>query len=342
MNDWGRSVLTQYDLEMTNVRKVRGALLCETPAGPKLLQRYMGSEKRLHAEAYLLQKLQLQGMTSIDQYVPNKEGKLCSVNEYQEQYVLKDWFHGEECGIFDTKRLLLGMSRLAELHQNTCSAASPGDVDAPNWSEFCGTSCAEEMQKHNRELRKIYTYMKDRRHKTAFETCVLQSFPEAFAQAKQALAGLKDASYDEMYETAKRRGSVVHGEYNYHNLIALENGASGSEGIAIVNFSKFSVQAQILDVYDYLRKIMEKYGWDVYFGEQMMETYHRRMPLSTDQCRVLGCLLWYPEKYWKQLNFFYNGNKAWISAKSIEKLSRAVQQCKEREEFVTRVLGITL
>ena len=336
MNDWGRSVLTQYELEVTNVRKVRGALLCETTAGPKLLQRYMGSEKRLYAEAFLLQKLHLQGMEDIDHYVENKEGKLFSVNEYQEQYVLKDWFEGEECGIFDTKRLLTGMSRLAELHQNTCSVASPGDAEAPTWSDFCGNSCMEEMEKHNRELRKIYTYMKERRHKTAFETCVLQSFPETFAQAKQALEGLKDASYNEVYEDAKRRGSVVHGEYNYHNLIATKN------GIAIVNFSKFGIQAQIVDVYDYLRKIMEKYGWDVNFGEQLVETYHRRMPLSTEQCRILGCLLWYPEKYWKQLNFFYNGSKAWISAKSIEKLSRAVQQCKEREEFVTRVLGITL
>ena len=29
----------------------------------------------------------------------------------------------------------------------------------------------------------------------------------------------------------------------------------------------------------------------------------------------------YPEKYWKQLNYYYNANKAWIPDKNVEKLT---------------------
>ena len=38
MRDYGVSVLEQYPIEVTNVRRVRGAVLCETNQGLMLLK----------------------------------------------------------------------------------------------------------------------------------------------------------------------------------------------------------------------------------------------------------------------------------------------------------------
>ena len=45
----------------------------------------------------------------------------------------------------------------------------------------------------------------------------------------------------------------------------------------------------------------------------------------------------YPEKYWKQLNFYYNANKAWIPARNIEKLKDLELQQPLRNEFLSRI-----
>lgn len=45
----------------------------------------------------------------------------------------------------------------------------------------------------------------------------------------------------------------------------------------------------------------------------------------------------FPEKYWKQLNFYYNTNKAWIPAKSTDKLKSLKSQESARSRFLSRL-----
>ena len=49
---------------------------------------------------------------------------------------------------------------------------------------------------------------------------------------------------------------------------------------------------------------------------------------------MLYYLFRYPEKYWKQINFYYNANKAWVPAKSTEKIKKLEAQQKMREKFI--------
>ena len=44
-------------------------------------------------------------------------------------------------------------------------------------------------------------------------------------------------------------------------------------------------------------------------------------------------MLQFPEKYYKQVNHYYNTRKTWISAKSLEKLEKAVAQQAQRQAF---------
>ena len=65
---------------------------------------------------------------------------------------------------------------------------------------------------------------------------------------------------------------------------------------------------------------MEKHDWNERLGRQIMETYERVLPITELERQVLYYLFRYPEKYWKQINFYYNANKAWVPAKSTEKI----------------------
>ncbi len=50
----------------------------------------------------------------------------------------------------------------------------------------------------------------------------------------------------------------------------------------------------------------------------------------------------YPEKFWKIADSYYRSNKAWISAKSIEKISVAIRQTEEKERFLNNIFAFHL
>ena len=61
------------------------------------------------------------------------------------------------------------------------------------------------------------------------------------------------------------------------------------------------------------------------------------LPMSRNDRSCLYFLFLYPEKYWKQLNYYYNANKAWIPEKNVEKLKTLESQKEARRRFLSRI-----
>ena len=106
---------------------------------------------------------------------------------------------------------------------------------------------------------------------------------------------------------------------------------------AVIEFHKMHLGDQMEDLYHFVRKTMEKHNWDIRLGQEMFAAYDRIMPLSMEKIESLYYLFLYPEKYWKQINFYYNANKAWIPARNIEKLRDLEIQQPMRNLFLSRI-----
>ena len=77
------------------------------------------------------------------------------------------------------------------------------------------------------------------------------------------------------------------------------------------------------DLYRFMRKILEKYNWDVRFGKEMLKAYHEIKPVSKEEWKNLKIRFSYPEKYWKLANYYYTHRKTWISVKNTEKTAKS-------------------
>lgn len=325
MNDWGRSVLDQYDLEVLNVRRGRGALICETNEGLKLLTEYNGSEKHLDAENTVLSFLKDKGCRYIDCYVRNKEGGLSCLNQEQTRYVLKDWFEGSECNVNSIIELSMAVRELAKIH----ALLRRMEVFKEGGDEgYLGPSLLDEYERHNKELKRARNFIRSKRKKSDFELCVMETFNTMYNQAEEATLVLQKSGYNELYHTCSKYGYICHGSYNQHNIL-IHNGT-----VSVTNFQKFSVQIQITDLYQFMRKILEKNNWNIQFAITMLEDYNRILPISEKETKVLYAMFYYPEKYWKQINYYYNNNKAWVPERNVEKLRKAAQQYSLRMKFL--------
>lgn len=312
MNEKGTCVLESYDFGVTKTSRVRGAVLCETDIGTLLLKEYTGTHGRLVFQEQLLEFIDRSGMENVDCIVRNKENELCTHDMDGTMYIVKRWFQGRECDVSIVSDVLEGAKQLARLHNITQSVSV---CSASICKEFPKDSLLKTYDKHNRELKKIRTFLRGLRQKSDFELNVLNCYQMFYEQGVNALEMLKNSSYRKMKNDAVDRCTVIHGNYNYHNVIF------GDYGTAVTNFDRAGVNLQILDLYTYLRKVMEKHQWDIKVGTGILEGYSKIKPLKDEERELLGIMLSYPEKFWKILNYYYNSNKSWVSARNMEKLN---------------------
>ena len=104
--------------------------------------------------------------------------------------------------------------------------------------------------------------------------------------------------------------------------------------MATTDFSKCRYDCQITDLYRFMRKILEKHDWNQRLGMRMLEQYMRTRPMTAKERRLLYIRMRYPEKFRKLANYYYAGNKAWISGRFLEKLEVLNAQAEKQEAFV--------
>ena len=336
MNEKYTEALEQYDMEILAVRRGRGSWICETDQGCRLLKEYRGTAKRLEFEDQVLGMLDPRTSLRTDRYVRNKEGALFTVTGDGTCYIVKEWFLDRECSLKDGFEIRQALSRLAMLHRQFREIPFREEWRMGSTGE---QPLDEEMDRHNREMQRVRNYIRGKRKKTEFEMCVIGSFDIFFDQARQALRGMEELWEQEAPEGLKaaqlapedRPLYLCHGDLDQHHVLM------GGRYTAIIDYNRMHLGIQVTDLYRFMRKAMEKHGWNADMGLSMLESYERILPMEKKERACLYYLFLYPEKYWKQLNFYYNSNKAWIPVRNIDKLRVLEAQQPARNAFLKRL-----
>lgn len=329
VEDRQEEIIKQYDFTVKAKYRARGAVILETDKGLRLLKSMEGSEKHLEFVYKMTEKLHENGFTGVDRIVKNKEGTLLSKDGSGNRYIVKEWFQGEECNLKETVCIKRSVKALARCHR-----ILEQNEDLPEGRQK-GSSIEETLHRHNREMKRIRTYIRDKTVKNQFETDILNSFEMFYGQAELATGMLEHSSYKKMLEEAGKKKTVVHGNFNQHNILF------AGDITAFTNFTKAGIGIQITDLYQFLRKTMEKNQWNPEIGEMMIEAYNSVHPIDKDAMELLYILVLYPEKYWKIINFYYNSKKAWIPVHNIEKLERIRKQEEAKRKFLEKLKGVS-
>ena len=327
MNDRAVSLLEQYDIEVLRTRKGRGAILCDTDKGCLIFKEYAGNENKIHIQDRLLHYIQDMGRVRTEMIYPTKEGNLLVRDMEGVSYVLKTYCEGRECNVYEKKECLEAVKLLARLH--LCMEITPEQVFFEKTSGR-GFSAGKEYEKHNRELRRVRKYLKQKGQKTWFEICLLNYF-DYFLE--QALTVTEEWTQYRLGENEAQGEQILfcHGDYQYHNILW------DQENWFIVNFEKCQPDNPIRDLYLFMRKLLEKSNWSVSLGKELLSAYEEERPITALSRIDLYYRLSYPEKFWKIANFYYNSGKAWIPERNREKLEKLVAQEKEKQAFLHQV-----
>ena len=316
-------VLEQYDMEVYGVKKGRGAWILDTDKGCRILKEYRGTVRRLEFEAKVLEALHDSSGLKVDQYVRSKEDGLFTNAGDGTCFVLKDWFMDRECNLKEYLEIRSAVTRIGMLHQFLRRVEFQEEW---KMGSILSRPLYEEMGRHNREMKRARSFIRQKRGKSEFELCVIDSYPEFFQQAIEAERGLEAIEKEE-----KMPLFLCHGDLDHHHVLM------GGNYVAIVEYNRMHLGVQAADLYRFMRKVMEKHGWNLRLGAMMLDAYERILPMSEKERKCLYYLFLYPEKYWKQLNYYYNANKAWIPARNTDKLKALQEQEEARRAFLHEI-----
>lgn len=316
-------MLAQYELKVYKAGRVKGTWMLETDRGLKCLGTCNYSEGKIKFEQKVKQFAAEHGFEKLDLYVPNREQGFLVQGPYNEWFVMKDWFYGEECNAKDRNHVLKATETLAKLH-NCLTGLELTEEE----KEFCiQPKLCDVFERRNKELRRVRTYIRSKKQKSYFEQKFLSQFDIQFAQAEQATQLLKSTDYESYYSNCIARGCMLHGNYTHHSVLFLDEGS-----MAVTGFDKSALGSQMQDFYLLFRKMMEKWEWDISMGESMLTAYNRVRTISLEEITVLKLMLSYPEKFWKVANQYYNNRKAWIPEKNMQKLLQTMDQAEQKRK----------
>lgn len=320
VNDRHVSLLENYEIEVLRTWKGRGALLCETDRGILILKEYAGHRDKCAFQDEVLRMIHNKGFIHTESIIRNREGQLLTEDGDGACYILKTYFDGRECNVKDNGECALAMETLAKLHragmaeETLLPAGRTGTVE-------------EEFEKHNRELRRVRKFLKEKSQKTDFEIYLIQCYEHFFQLALQVSGEYK--GYNGGHKEAQ---SVVicHGDYQHHNLLLT------GRTLNIINFEKCGPENPVRDIYLFMRKLLEKSDWSELVGFELLRAYERGNKLEKEDYTQLYYRLAYPEKFWKIVNFYYNSGKAWIPGKNMEKIVKVCGQENKKNEFLRK------
>lgn len=265
MNDRAVNLLENYDIEVLRTAKGRGAILCEAKQGYFIFKEYGGPQNKLKFQDDLLKIAGAECKVPVEQLVATKEGELFVKDGDQTVYILKTYFSGRECNVRDMEECRQAMRTLAKLHKVL-------RMPVENTEDFRQIFRIDsEYEKHNKELKKVRRFLRERSQKTDFELYLLGNYDFFLEKALQVTEELLGYDVEKDFKYTLEQGYVCHGDYQYHNLLR------NDKKMAVINFEKCVRDNPVRDLYLFLRKLLEKNNWNKELGRELIDVYQKEI-----------------------------------------------------------------
>lgn len=319
-------VFEQFGISVYRSQRGRGGFIYETDRGLRLIRETNYGEEKFAKEDYITKKLVEAGLTTTDTFERTLEGNILTEYEERKRYYMKKWIEASECDVKNYGDVLNATRAIGKMHNYL------GKLDLENLPENIhipvNINLEVRYKKKLKEMKTITNYLRKKKNKTEFERMAYENMGTFVKEAIATINRMEDMEYNRLYDAMIERKELLHGSCNHHNILVQKGVA------AVVNYERVAVGHSITDLYDFMRKILEKYNWDIKLAYRMIDEYNKERNIDEASAKILSALFTYPEKYFKVMNHYYNSSKAWLPDKDKDKLFTVVKQNEARLRFV--------
>ena len=312
-------VYEAYDMEVQGIGRGRGAIILMTDKGIRQVAALNGTDERLLQEKQFKDSIYEKGFCYIDGVVPNSDEELVTCDRYGNPFVCREYFQGRECSASNIRDLEKAVINLAQFHK--AGRELYEDEGSREYDKMPGN-----LDRKLRELRRIRNFVSRRNKKNDFEIQYIRAFDYFYGQADSCLK-----LFEENFKCNEKWIGYCHGSYNYHSVMFCDG------YIATTNFDRFHVGYQLVDLYQFMRKAMEKNRYDIEMARDILSAYSQIRHLDKEDYEFIYLMYSFPEKFWKISNRYMNSRKSYISPVLMEKLQKVIEDDQEKLKILSEI-----
>jgi spore coat protein I len=327
MQGLDRKISELYGLDVRGLAPYRDGYIVNTSRGRKMAKKTLLSPERILFVHGAKEHLAAKGYSNIDRFICTQEGEpgFFADNAY---YTLSELIEGRECNLDNEDDVRKAAELLASLH-----AASRGYKPPEGCKVQDETGrLPEYFEKRLDDIKRL------RKHaykgKGRFDRMFLENVDYFINSGEETIKRLKDSNYGKLVEKCRQDSLFCHHDYTHYNII------SGEQGFYVINFEYCCFELKIYDLANFIRRRMRKCDWNADKAGIILEGYTSREDLSVDDLDVMEQMLWFPQKFWRVVNKYYNSRRSWSERSYMSKLQEVIDETENHRKFMEKFHGM--
>lgn len=326
-DNYGKILQDGYGLRYMGGNRVRSGYLMKTDKGIRELKKVSMKKEAIQFEHDVKEHLYHHHFQNISRFCLTKDGRPYFQMD-QNTYCLEIPAQGQPMDEEDFTTFLDGVKELARLHQAGQGVQS--GVCRSNLKELPDI-CA----KRKGELMRIKKRINRQGSYGALDVLVMQNLTYFLECIEEAQRLFQTPGYGQAMQRAQKCHMICHNAYKGENLRKNEKGQ-----IFITGFHKCAFDSPMTDLSAYLRRCIKKTA-DTESGIKtalyMVEQYQEQNPISEGDMDFLLGSLFYPEKFLRLINEYYNKRQVCVSPAMRERLQSCIAAQKKNDLLILQI-----
>ena len=247
------------------------------------------------------------------------------INFRGDKYFLTEWIDGRECDFMNPMDLDAAIEVLARLHNAsegyTPAVCPPDRYWYGKWPEYCAYRIEE--------MRQMKEQVQAKPEKSEVDDIYLDYVDTCINDGIEALHILDKTGYRDLSEEASKKRSFIHHDFAHHNVVHSFDGK-----IHVVDFDYSIMDIRMHDVGSLILRNMKKTNWDTDKAMDILESYDRRNPISSEELKVLVPFFLFPQDFWMISRQYYVERKDWDEEDFVDKMSIKSEYAFMRRKFI--------
>jgi len=289
------SITKEYGMEVERVERFRHLWKVYSAGDIYVVKPYPNEVRLIEWQSYLFYQLRKKGFSQLNHFLMNQRGTTW-FGDKRYPFVVMPYLEGKIASYRNHEDIEKVIHLLSRFHHH---GAWIDDKVIPKPRLIRTERHIHRLQ----EFKQLYQILQQKRDPDLLDQEILSIGMEMIQMGEKAIYSMDMEKMNRLYQDAIEYRMVAHRDVANHNFLL-------GKKDWMIDFDLSGYEAQILDLWQIINRIMVDWSWDLNLYAQIENKYHQIRKLSDTERIVLRQLSLYPNEFFREsLGAYYRPDK---------------------------------
>lgn len=315
---------TNYDIDITNIEKVKNAYKVESEDGGYCVKVIGYQFPHFYFILSAIKHLQKNGFETIPAIIKT-DNNMDFIRLGDKFAYLTEWVPSRVANYDNPIELGQVSKKVGELHK--CSNGFRLDRNMKprygwySWINTFNTRCDEILDFTHRISQKA--------RKSEFDYIYLQHVDEEINRGIRSIQGLLKNDYVRIMNREVMKCGFCHHDLAHHNILIDEKGS-----LNVIDFDYCILDSHIHDLSSIMIRAMKDGKWSDDKADLILNNYSLSNSIKNDEMKLMKYFMLFPQGFWQVGLQYYWEQQLWGEEFFVNRLNKYLDDREEREEFL--------